>query len=86
MLLFSFFKTILLLFNYSCLHFPPRTAPNPSKPTSLPSFPDLLILSMRPLYLFLKTVPLNIPSHLHSGKTVVDSNAFGYVLLTFFFC
>ena len=33
-----FFKIILLLFNYSCLHFLPPLPPTLSKPTSLPCF------------------------------------------------
>ena len=33
-----FFKIILLLFNYSCLHFLPTPPPIASKPTSLPCF------------------------------------------------
>ena len=44
-----FFKIVLLLFNYSCLHFPPPFPP-PSQ-THLPPLlpPSLLLLSMCPL-------------------------------------
>ena len=37
-LFFNFLKIILLLFIYSCLHFPPPLPPTPAKPTSLSCF------------------------------------------------
>ena len=58
-----FFKIILLLFNYSCLHFSPITPPHPCQ-THHPPFlsPSLLVLSMCPLQQFLKTLPPIVPS------------------------
>ena len=50
--LFSFF---LLLFKYSCLHFPSTTPPTPAIPTSHPRFYPPLVLSMCLLQMFLKT-------------------------------
>ena len=52
----------LLLFNYSCPHFPPTAVPHPTHlplPTLNPTHP--LALSMGPLYIFLDyPSPLNI--------------------------
>ena len=82
-----FFPIILLLFKYSYLHLPPATPPTtPAIPTSLPCFHPTLVLSMCPLYMFLKTLslfPSIIPSYLPFGycQIVLNFNASGYILL-----
>ena len=74
----------LLLFKYSCLHFPPHSPlPQP--------YPPPLVLSMCPLQLFLKTLPpfpRIIHSHLPSGycQFVLNFNVSGYILLACLFC
>ena len=83
-----FFLIILLVFKYSCLHLLPTTPPTPA--TSLPWFHPPLVLSMCPLYLFLKTLPPFIPiipSHLPSGycQIVLNFNVSGYILLACLF-
>ena len=50
------FSHFLLLFKYSWLHFPPITLPTPAIPTYPWSHPTL-VLSLCPLYMFLKTFP-----------------------------
>ena len=59
---------LLLLFNYSCLHFLPIPPPHPSQ-THLPPLlpPSPLILCMCPLQYFLKTLLPTVPSPLPSG-------------------
>ena len=83
------FLIILLLFNYSCLHFPLTTPPDPSQAHCPPLLlPSPLVLSMCPLQQFLKTLPPIVPSPLHSGycQIVLDFNVSGYILFAFFFC
>ena len=47
---FSFLKIILLLFNYTCLHFLPTPLPHPSQShLPPPPLPSPLILSLCPL-------------------------------------
>ena len=61
-------------------------APHPSHPHSPPRFHPLLVLSMCPLQLFLKTLhpflPI-IPSHLPPGycQFILNFNVSGYILL-----
>ena len=79
------------MFKYSCLHFPPPIPPTPAIPTSHPWSHPHLVLSMCPLYLFLKTLPpfpTIIPSHLPSGycQFVLNFNVSGYILFACLFC
>ena len=83
---YHFYEVSLLLFKnfyccsitVVCIYLPPLP-PTPAKPTSLPCFLPLLVLSMCPLYLFLKTLPPIISSHLPSGycQIVLNFNVSG---------
>ena len=66
---------ILLLFNYSCLRFPPTITPHPSQ-THLPLLlpPSPFVLSMCPLKFFLKMLPPIIRSLLPSGYCQIVLN------------
>ena len=65
-----FFPHFLLLFKYSCLHFPPPLPSTPAIPISHPQSYPPLVLSMSPLYMFLDDpYPFSpiVPSYLSSG-------------------
>ena len=90
-LFFSFFPHFLLLFTYSCLHFPNTTPPTPATPTSHPECYPSLAMSMCPLHMFLTTLPSFPPiilSHLPSGycQFVLNFNVSGYIFLGCLFC
>ena len=78
---------VSLLFKYGCFHFPPTTPLHPSHPPFPPFILPSLVLSMCPLYMFLKTLPVFppvIPSHLPSGycQFVLNFNAKVYFFYT----
>ena len=61
---FLFFNYFFLLFKYSCLHFLPKLLPAPPTLTSHPqSYPNLLVLSMGPLYMFLDDPSPSFPHY-----------------------
>ena len=51
----------LLLFKYSCLHFPPTVQPRPTHPHIPPMILSLLALPMCPLYMFIDGLSPIIP-------------------------
>ena len=58
---FFHFLIFLLLYKYSCLHFPPTIPQTPAIPTfHLRSYPPLVLIKC-PLRMFLKTLPLCPP-------------------------
>ena len=79
-----FLKIILLLFNYTCLHSPPRSQTH--LPPLLPQ--SAFILSMCPLQEFLKTLLPTVSFPLPSGycQIVLNFNDSVYILFLFFFC
>ena len=84
-----FLKIILLLFNYSCLHFLHTPLPHPNQ-THLPPLlpPSGLVLSTCPLQQFLKTLLPTVLSAIPSGycQIILNFNVSGYILCAFFFC
>ena len=91
--LFSFVLIFLLLFNYSCPHFPPIALPSHTPPHSiLPRYPCPWVFYTCPLTLPLPSVPV-IPSHVPSPgpghchyQIVLYVRVSGSVLLTCLFC
>ena len=90
---FSFLKKIIIVqvqlsaFIPHHSHLPPQPSPPPSPAPTSPA----VVLSMCPLYMFLKSLPLFssiTPSNLPSGycQIVLNFNVSAYILLACLFC
>ena len=72
----------LLLFKYSCLHFPHTTLPHPSHPQFYPP----LVLSIGPLYLFLDDPSASFPHFLPPPYPLVTVSLFFISMSLVLFC
>ena len=83
--LFFFSYHFVLLFTYSCLHFPATTFTPPPIPTSHPQSYPPLALSMDPLYMFLDDSFPSFP-HYYLPPSLVTVSLFFISVSVILFC
>ena len=82
----NLFLKNLLLFKYSCLHFPPTTALHPTHPHLPPSNLPPLALSMCPSYVFLDGSSHTSPSYPPPPLSLVSISQFFISMSLVVFC